>query len=72
MRVRTRREGDSVILEASNEAITVSIENINGNQIRVLFKAPRSVEIPWAEPKKRGPAEEAETGNTKPSLLSDQ
>ena len=45
MIVLTRRDGDSVILETSDEPITVSIENISGQQIRVGFEAPKSVSI---------------------------
>jgi len=35
MLVLTRREGETVILETSDGPITVSVENINGQQIRV-------------------------------------
>ena len=45
MLVLTRRQGDSVILVTSDGPIEVSIENINGQAIRVGFKAPKSVQI---------------------------
>jgi carbon storage regulator len=59
MLVLTRREGDTVILETSDGPIEVSIAGINGSQIRVGFKAPKSVKIVRGEIKERDKAEKA-------------
>jgi len=59
MLVLTRREGETVIVETSDGPITVSVENINGQQIRVGFEAPRSVGIVRGELKNRDQAEKA-------------
>ena len=53
MLVLTRREGDSVILETSDGPIEISIEEINGAQLRVGFKAPKSVRILRSELKEQ-------------------
>ena len=53
----TRREGDSVILETSDGLIQVTVENINGQQVRVGFEAPKSVKILRGELKEREGAE---------------
>jgi carbon storage regulator CsrA len=45
MLVLTRREGDSVILETSDGPIEVTVEDINGQQVRVGFEASKSVKI---------------------------
>lgn len=57
MLVLTRREGDTVILETSDGPIEVSIAEINGSQIRVGFKAPKSVDIVRGELKERDQAD---------------
>jgi len=57
MLVLTRREGETVILETSDGPIEVSIGAINGSQIRVGFKAPKSVGIVRGELRDRNQAE---------------
>jgi len=57
MLILTRREGETVILETSDGPIEVSIGEINGSQIRVGFKAPKSVRILRGELKEQESAE---------------
>ena len=59
MLVLTRREDDSVILETSDGLIEVTVENIDGQQVRVGFEAPKSVKILRGELKERERAESA-------------
>ena len=59
MLVLTRREGDTVIHETSDGPIEVSIAEINGSQVRVGLKAPKSVKIARGELLERDEAEKA-------------
>ena len=54
MLVLTRRENDSIILETSDGPIEVMLTAIDGAQVRIGIKAPKSVGIVRGELKKQG------------------
>jgi len=54
MLVLTRRENDSIILETSDGPIEVKLTAIDGAQVRIGIKAPKSVGIVRGELKQRG------------------
>lgn len=45
MLVVTRKVGESLIIRAGNDTITVSVEAIHGGNVRIGLDAPRHVQI---------------------------
>ena len=45
MLVVTRKVGESLIIRAGNDTITVSVEAIHGGNVRIGLNAPRHVQI---------------------------
>jgi len=55
MLVLTRRENDSIFLETSDGPIEIKLTAIDGAQVRIGIRAPKSVGIVRGELKKRDP-----------------
>lgn len=53
MLVLTRRENDSIILETSDGPIEVKLTAIDGAQVRIGIRAPKSVSIVRGELKEQ-------------------
>lgn len=45
MLVVTRKVGESLIIRAGNDTITVSVEAVHGGNVRIGLDAPRHVQI---------------------------
>lgn len=45
MLVVTRKVGESLIIRAGNDTITVSVEAVHGSNVRIGLDAPRHVQI---------------------------